>query len=60
MTTDTVRIAGRVGVPRKGETICPDCNGSGSDPAVGYNPMGGCERCSATGVVALAQKGETK
>lgn len=42
---------GKVGVPRKGERKCPDCNGTGVNQAIGYQLMGGCERCSATGVV---------
>lgn len=44
---------GRVGVPRKGERKCPDCGGTGVDPEFGYRLMGGCERCSSTGVVPL-------
>lgn len=42
---------GKVGVPGKDQRICPDCNGSGVDPKFGYQPMSGCDRCSATGVI---------
>lgn len=43
-----------VGVPIEGEKVCPICDGTGSDPLVGYQPMGGCDSCHATGVVSGA------
>lgn len=46
-----VVYGGRVGVPRDGERVCPSCNGTGHDPVVGYQLIGGCDRCDGTGVV---------
>lgn len=52
----SIRSAGFVGVPGDGERVCPHCDGSGVDPAIGYQLMGGCDRCSATGVVPIAEQ----
>lgn len=51
--------AGHVGVPRKGEKICPRCNGAGKANAdvimaalnEMHSSMAGCDRCESTGVV---------
>lgn len=51
-----LKFAGRVGVPRKGEMKCPNCSGTGIDPAFGYQLMGGCETCWSTGVVPLGAR----
>ena len=54
--------AGRVGVPRKGERICPRCKGAGKTAAdvarASHASMAGCDRCDGTGVLPELRVGD--